>query len=168
MNLTSAATMIRPRYLADSIVAQLFSVSAFSHSLGQQQTSSTLPIYVCCQRLSGNNRRKSGHRCRNVRSTPNSRRSAFDVRFFGGFVCFALNSRRKWARRCRSACDPGCVKTRTPRSFAQQLNPQGNVDESLLRRMPSSRLNISSRSPRISFHTAWTRSGLCRHSGGHA
>jgi len=33
MNLAFAATMIRPRYLLDSIVAQWVSVSTFSHSL---------------------------------------------------------------------------------------------------------------------------------------
>ena len=33
-----AATMIRPRYLPDSIVAQLVSMSTFSHSLGQKRT----------------------------------------------------------------------------------------------------------------------------------
>ncbi len=36
--LVVAATMIRPRYLPDSIIAQLVSVSAFSHSLGPEQT----------------------------------------------------------------------------------------------------------------------------------
>ena len=33
MKLAFATAMIRPRYLPDSIVAQLVSVSAFSHSL---------------------------------------------------------------------------------------------------------------------------------------
>ena len=36
--LAFAATMIRPGYLPDSIVAQLASVSAFSHSLDPQRT----------------------------------------------------------------------------------------------------------------------------------
>ena len=40
MKLAFATTMIRPRDLPDSIVAQLVSVSAFSHSLGQQRKSS--------------------------------------------------------------------------------------------------------------------------------
>ncbi len=34
MNLAFAATMIRPRYLPDSIIAQKDSASAFLHSLG--------------------------------------------------------------------------------------------------------------------------------------
>ncbi len=38
MNLAFAATMIRPRYLPDSIVAQLVSVSAFLHSLDPKRT----------------------------------------------------------------------------------------------------------------------------------
>ena len=59
-----------------------------------------------------------------------------------------------------SGFDPGCVKTPMPRPSAQQLNPEGNVGESLLRLRSTSRLNISSRSPINSFHTAWTRSGL--------
>ncbi len=37
-----------------------------------------------------------------------------------------------------AALGPGCVKTRMPRPSAQQLNPEGNVDESLLRRRPNS------------------------------
>ncbi len=36
-----------------------------------------------------------------------------------------------------SALGPGCVKTRMPRPSAQQLNPEGNVDESLLRGRPT-------------------------------
>ena len=38
MKLAFAATMIRPRYFPDSIVAQLVSVSAFSHSLDPKAT----------------------------------------------------------------------------------------------------------------------------------
>ena len=56
---------------------------------------------------------------------------------------------------CMSALGPGCVKTPTPRPSAQQLNPDGNVGDTLLRRRPNSRLNISSRSPKNSFDTAW-------------
>ncbi len=37
-----------------------------------------------------------------------------------------------------SALGPGCVKTRTPRPIAQQLNPEGGVGDSLLRRRPVS------------------------------
>ncbi len=40
--------------------------------------------------------------------------------------------------RWTSAFDPGCVKTPMSRPSAQQLNPEGNVDESLLRRRPNS------------------------------
>ena len=38
MKLAFAATMIRPRYFPNSIVAQLVSVSAFSHGLGPEPT----------------------------------------------------------------------------------------------------------------------------------
>ncbi len=58
-----------------------------------------------------------------------------------------------------SLVGPGCVKTRMPRPSAQQLDPEGNVGESLLRLRPTSRINISSLSPGISFYTAWTHSG---------
>ncbi len=54
------------------------------------------------------------------------------------------------------------MKTGTPRPSAQQSNPEGNVGESLLRRRPNSRLNISSRSLENRFYTAWTPNG---HSG---
>ncbi len=37
-----------------------------------------------------------------------------------------------------SAYGSGCVKTRTPRPIAQQLNPEVNLGESLLRRRPAS------------------------------
>ncbi len=40
VKLASAATMIRPRYLPDSIVARKVSASAFLHSLGQKRKSS--------------------------------------------------------------------------------------------------------------------------------
>ncbi len=56
-----------------------------------------------------------------------------------------------------AASGPGCVKTRTLRPIAQQLNPEGRVDESLLQRRPTSRFYISSRPPENSFDTAWTR-----------
>ena len=42
MKLAFAATMIRPRYVPDSIVAQLVSMSTFSHTLGQQRTLAAL------------------------------------------------------------------------------------------------------------------------------
>ncbi len=58
-----------------------------------------------------------------------------------------------------SGFDPGCVKTRTPRAIEQQLNRDGRVDESLLRRRPAPRLILSFRAPEICFHTAWTHSG---------
>ena len=38
MKLTFAATMIRPRYFQDSIIVQMVSASAFTHSLGQMQS----------------------------------------------------------------------------------------------------------------------------------
>ncbi len=38
MKLAFATTMIRPRYLSDSIVAQLVSVAAFLHSLDPSRT----------------------------------------------------------------------------------------------------------------------------------
>jgi len=40
MNLAFAATMIRPRYLPDSIVAQKVSAPEFLQSLGQKRKSS--------------------------------------------------------------------------------------------------------------------------------
>ncbi len=40
MKLAFAATMNRPRYLLDSIIAQKDTASAFSHSLGQKRKSS--------------------------------------------------------------------------------------------------------------------------------
>ncbi len=43
MKLASAAIMIRPRYLPDSIIAQLVSVSAFSHSLDSNRKLLMLP-----------------------------------------------------------------------------------------------------------------------------
>ncbi len=61
-----------------------------------------------------------------------------------------------------SGFDPGCVKTQLPRPTAQQLNPEDHVDESLLRRRPNSRPNISSRSSENRFHTAWVNYGLSR------
>ncbi len=61
--------------------------------------------------------------------------------------------------RLTSPLGPGCVKTRTPRPISQQLNPEGIVDESLLRRRPTSGFNISSRSLENRFHTAWVKSG---------
>ena len=61
--------------------------------------------------------------------------------------------------RWTSGFDPGCVKTRTPRPSAQQLNSEGDVGESLLRLRSTSRINISSRSPKNSFYTVWVTSG---------
>ncbi len=56
-----AATMIRPRYFPDSIVAQLVSVSAFLHSLGHLRTCSGGKSLVCFYQESGRNRsRDSG------------------------------------------------------------------------------------------------------------
>jgi hypothetical protein len=40
------------------------------------------------------------------RFTPDSRHSRRHVRFRADYVCSALNSGRKWARRWTSACDP--------------------------------------------------------------
>ncbi len=59
-----------------------------------------------------------------------------------------------------SVMGPGCVKTWTSRPVAQQSNLEGNGDESLLRRRPASRINITSRRPKNSFYTAWVKS--CR------
>ena len=53
-----------------------------------------------------------------------------------------------------------------PRPSAQQLNPEGNVGDTLLRLRPNSRLNISSRSPKNSFYTAWALCGHCRRAVG--
>ncbi len=94
---------------------------------------------------------------------------------FGVIQCRLLATRRHAAARNRlplfpqqrtfrsprwtSACDPGCVKTPVPRPSAQQLNPEGNVGESLLRLRPPSRINISSWSPQNSFYTAWVTNG---------
>ncbi len=63
MKLAIAATMIRPRYFLDSIVAQLVSVSAFSHSLGQFQTCSGGKSLVCFYHESGPNRSRAGGGC---------------------------------------------------------------------------------------------------------
>ena len=63
-----------------------------------------------------------------------------------------------WENRLTSVMGPGCVKTWMPRPFAQEMNPGDNSGESLLRRWSASRLNISSRSPKVCFHTAWVRS----------
>ncbi len=45
---TFAATVIRPRHHADSIVARRLSASAFSHSLGQERTFGDTTRKVCC------------------------------------------------------------------------------------------------------------------------
>ena len=60
MKLAFAATMIRPRYFPDSIVAQLVSVSAFSHSLGHSRTCSGGKSLVCIYHESGPNRSRAG------------------------------------------------------------------------------------------------------------
>jgi len=67
--------------------------------------------------------------------------------------------------RWTSACDPGCVKTWMPRPIAQQLNSEGHVDESLLRRRPTSRFYVSSRPLENRFDTAWTRRRHCTDHG---
>ena len=60
MKLAFAATMIRPRYFLDLIVAQLVSVSAFSHSLGHLLTCSGGKSLVCFYQESGPNRSTAG------------------------------------------------------------------------------------------------------------
>ncbi len=75
------------------------------------------------------------------------------------FVRFTLGSGPAESGVWTAAFDPGCVKTWTPRPSAQQLNREGSVDESLLPRTSASRLNISSRSPKNGFHTAWVTTG---------
>ncbi len=86
-------------------------------------------------------------------------------RRFRLLISGGLNSGRSEQGRRRSAYDPGCVKTWMPAPFAQEMNPGDNPGESLLRRRSASRLNISSRSLKICFHTAWTRSGPSGESG---
>ena len=49
-----------------------------------------------------------------------------------------------------------------PRPIAQQMNPEGNVDESLLPRKPASWFNVSSWPSENRFYTAWTQSGHLR------
>ncbi len=63
MKLAFAATMIRPRYFPDSIVAQLVSVSAFSHGLGHLRTCSDGKSLVCFYHESGPNRSRAGGGC---------------------------------------------------------------------------------------------------------
>ncbi len=104
-------------------------------------------------------KQKSGPCRRDFRFVPDSGHSSAYVRSRADYVGFTPDSRRKWARRWTSAPDPGCVKTWMPRPFAQEMNPGDNTGESLLRRSSASRLNISSRSLKICFHTAWTHSG---------
>ncbi len=87
-------------------------------------------------------------------------RESFGCRLSRRFRPLTPQLRTFWARIGMSQVDPGCVKTPVPRPSAQQLNPEGNVGESLLRLRPTSRINISSRSPKYSFHTAWVKSGL--------
>ncbi len=53
------------------------------------------------------------------RFTPNFGHSDANVRFSPDYVRLSPNSRRKWARRWESACDPGCVKTQVERASAQ-------------------------------------------------
>ena len=48
------------------------------------------------------------------------------------------SSRRSHDPCWTSGFDPGCVKTRTPRPSAQQLNSEGDLGKSLLRQRPTS------------------------------
>ncbi len=68
--------------------------------------------------------------------SPSQRRAGLRKRTLD--ACFTPESRHKWLWCGKSASDPGCVKTLTPSAFAQQSNPHGGVDESLLRRRSAS------------------------------
>ncbi len=60
--------MIRPRHLADSIVARLISVSAFSHSLDQEETYCGPARNVCSSGFNGHISSKCRHSASDVRS----------------------------------------------------------------------------------------------------